>query len=205
MFPKIELLIGGPSCQPYSRAGKHLGLEDDRAWQLLAMLAAAVALGVRFLLIENVAALIFDDAQHGAFTDLKARCASEDYHLALSWIGGHPAVGGSSSKQHAFMLFEKNGRALPPFWHKPRMPQALARHMDLDKHPQHPLLVGLHLANKRLLLQPPEDFDVSRRNQLGVVNVPGGGSPLVMGSLVRLRGRCEKWRVMNAESENLLL
>jgi DNA (cytosine-5)-methyltransferase 1 len=58
----LDLLSGGPPCQPFSRAGKHLGIEDDR--DLFAEVARAIRrLHPRAFLIENTEGLAGDNFQ----------------------------------------------------------------------------------------------------------------------------------------------
>ena len=55
-LPRADVLIAGPPCQPWSRAGKRLGKEDLRDG-LAATIAAVKAVEPRAVVIENVPAI----------------------------------------------------------------------------------------------------------------------------------------------------
>lgn len=53
-----DLLAGGPPCQPFSSAGRMLGLDDPRGQLFLEFVRLADELRPRFILFENVAGLV---------------------------------------------------------------------------------------------------------------------------------------------------
>ncbi len=54
----VDLVVGGPPCQPYSVAGRRLGLSDPRGNLTLHMLRAIGAVQPRWFLLENVPGLL---------------------------------------------------------------------------------------------------------------------------------------------------
>ena len=58
----IDLIAAGPPCQPFSIAGKHLGLDDARGKLLLTFVNLASELAPRYIVVENVPRLLSDDA-----------------------------------------------------------------------------------------------------------------------------------------------
>lgn len=57
--PAVDLVTGGPPCQPFSDGGKRHGIADERwAWPWMRDVVAAVR--PRYVLVENVAALLRD-------------------------------------------------------------------------------------------------------------------------------------------------
>ncbi len=57
--PNVDVVCGGFPCQPFSDAGLKLGLADER-WMWPAMAAVIRAVRPRYVLVENVAALVRD-------------------------------------------------------------------------------------------------------------------------------------------------
>ncbi|OYT72896.1 MAG: hypothetical protein CFK52_03605 [Chloracidobacterium sp. CP2_5A] len=55
---QLDLLFGGPPCQPFSLAGKQLGLRDERGWLIFEMVRFAEALRPEVILIEQVKGLL---------------------------------------------------------------------------------------------------------------------------------------------------
>lgn len=70
--PAVDLIAGGFPCQPFSRHGLGLGIADHRwGWPWMRDLVAAVR--PRYVLIENVAALLgHAEAFHRILSDLSA-------------------------------------------------------------------------------------------------------------------------------------
>jgi len=66
----VDVLAGGFPCQPVSNAGKRLGTDDDR-WLWPAFADAIRTLRPRYVLVENVAALLGRGFEH-VITDLAA-------------------------------------------------------------------------------------------------------------------------------------
>ena len=56
--PDVFMLLGGPECQPFSKAGRRLGLVDMRARTLWWVLWCLAARQFPCALIENVEALL---------------------------------------------------------------------------------------------------------------------------------------------------
>ncbi len=63
--PTVDLICAGFPCQPFSLAGKQLGTDDER-WMWPATEAVIRALGPRYVLLENVSALVRDSGAFGA-------------------------------------------------------------------------------------------------------------------------------------------
>lgn len=57
-YPKAEIVIGGPPCQPFSVGGKQLGLKDSRDGFPI-FLSAVKQLNPKFLLFENVRGMLY--------------------------------------------------------------------------------------------------------------------------------------------------
>lgn len=62
--PVVDLVSGGFPCQPFSVAGNQLGTADER-WMWPAMADVVRAVRPRYVLVENVAALVRDRAAFG--------------------------------------------------------------------------------------------------------------------------------------------
>jgi hypothetical protein len=57
-LPWCHVLVGGACCQPFSKAGKQLGFEDDRAYSTIRMLHNVAAVRPWFAVSENVENLL---------------------------------------------------------------------------------------------------------------------------------------------------
>jgi DNA (cytosine-5)-methyltransferase 1 len=62
--PVVDLVAGGFPCQPFSTAGGHLGVTDER-WGWPWMAEAIRVVRPRYVLVENVAALLRDTVAFG--------------------------------------------------------------------------------------------------------------------------------------------
>jgi DNA (cytosine-5)-methyltransferase 1 len=63
--PRIDVVCAGFPCQPFSLAGKQLGISDER-WMWPPTFAAIRAVRPIYVLLENVAALVRDTLAFGA-------------------------------------------------------------------------------------------------------------------------------------------
>lgn len=81
---QLDLLIGGPPCQPFSKGGKRLGAEDERNG-IPTFLDALEALRPRAFILENVAQLWTNERYQEIREGLMARAAALGYaaHGAL--------------------------------------------------------------------------------------------------------------------------
>lgn len=64
--PPVDLVAGGFPCQPFSRSGRQLGIGDER-WGWPWMRSVIDVVGPRYVLVENVAALVDDPRFADAF------------------------------------------------------------------------------------------------------------------------------------------
>ena len=62
---ELDLLFGGPPCQPFSLAGKQNGLEDDRGPLLLEIVRFAKSLMPKVILLEQVKGLLSARGRNG--------------------------------------------------------------------------------------------------------------------------------------------
>ena len=72
-----DLLAGGPPCQPFSSAGRLLGLADPRGRLFLEFVRLADSLKPRFILFENVAGLVTARSPDGKVGGVLARVQKE--------------------------------------------------------------------------------------------------------------------------------
>jgi len=63
LYPKADIVIGGPPCQPFSVGGKQLGLKDSRDGFPI-FLAAINQLKPEFLLFENVRGMLYKNKEY---------------------------------------------------------------------------------------------------------------------------------------------
>ena len=79
-FEGVDLVAGGPPCQPFSSGGKGLAAEDER--DMIPQFVRAVAEArPRAFLMENVSAL-FGSTHAGYLNRVKLRLAALGYHVA---------------------------------------------------------------------------------------------------------------------------
>lgn len=62
--PRVDVICGGFPCQPFSNAGNMLGLADER-WAWPWMEAVIRGIRPRYVLVENVSALVRDERAFG--------------------------------------------------------------------------------------------------------------------------------------------
>lgn len=62
--PRVDVVCGGFPCQPFSLAGKQLGINDER-WMWPATAATIRAVRPGYVLLENVSALVRDGVAFG--------------------------------------------------------------------------------------------------------------------------------------------
>lgn len=63
--PRVDVICGGFPCQPFSHAGFQLGINDER-WMWPATADVIRAIRPRYVLLENVSALVRDSRAFGA-------------------------------------------------------------------------------------------------------------------------------------------
>jgi len=82
LYPKADIVIGGPPCQPFSVGGKQLGLKDSRDGFPI-FLAAINQLKPEFLLFENVRGMLYKNKWYllEVITELKKLGYYLDYAL----------------------------------------------------------------------------------------------------------------------------
>ena len=57
-LPYVDVLIGGISCQPWSRVGLQLGFEDTRVDTLFSTFLIAAVMQPKAIFLENVSAFV---------------------------------------------------------------------------------------------------------------------------------------------------
>lgn len=120
--PHVDLVAGGPPCQPFSRAGIKLGVNDDR-WLWPAMADAIRLVRPRYVLLENVAALLADrDAFGWILADLATLRFDAEWTLLSAC-----AMGAPHTRERLFLVAYTNQvdgptRLGPEPWHAPHGP-----------------------------------------------------------------------------------
>jgi len=105
----VDLISAGFPCQPFSVAGKQLGIEDDRwLWPNIARLIGDIQ--PRFVFLENVPGLI----QHGlgyVLQDLARLGFDAEWDLFSATNVGAPHL-----RKRVFILAHSNGQRLEELW-----------------------------------------------------------------------------------------
>lgn len=103
---RVDLVVGGIPCQPFSRAGERRGIEDER-WLWPIFWSAVRCMGARYIFLENVA----DFAVHGlgaAASDLAEAGWSAEWG-----VYGANEIGASQLRPRFFLLGHAGGTRLP--------------------------------------------------------------------------------------------
>jgi DNA (cytosine-5)-methyltransferase 1 len=74
----IDLLIGGPPCQPFSPAGRRAGLNDPRASPLIYFIRAIVDIRPRAFVMEEVPGILSSRIKHFPYYDKYKRTPSPE-------------------------------------------------------------------------------------------------------------------------------
>ena len=74
----IDLVFGGPPCQPFSAAGKHRGVEDPRGAMVSEFLRIVQDLSPRVFVLENVPGLV-SNAKGGALRFIQQKTEALGY------------------------------------------------------------------------------------------------------------------------------
>ena len=108
----VFLLIAGFACQPFSTAGRMLEQHDPRAYQVLLVIEAAIALQTSVLLLENVLGLVTNDWRHGIYSMIKAKLHVAGFRSHRAVCALDHEVSGDTGRDRAFLLFAKSEGAV---------------------------------------------------------------------------------------------
>jgi|TARA_R100001530_G_C4317027_1_gene154670 DNA (cytosine-5)-methyltransferase 1 len=90
-FPKAEVIIGGPPCQPFSVRGRQKGLKDSRDG-FPSFIAAVKKIRPKIFIIENVKGIIYKNKEylHQIISDLKKEGYIVEYKILKASDYGVP-------------------------------------------------------------------------------------------------------------------
>ena len=196
---EIDVLCGGPSCTPFSRAGKQRGGSDSRSSQLADMASMAAHFQPRIVLVENVFSLLdWPDvlAQADAAYD------AVGYTRVVTHRIRHDAVGGDSTRHRVFLVYEQHDKlhlpALPELHISTPSAASLLKHLlPVAQLPSESQLRGTFTA-------APPSSQGDDALLLGHLRWQEGPR-IRRGSLVTLRASASTWRVMKVEGSTLHL
>ena len=103
----VYLLIAGFACQPFSGAGKMREQNDPRAFQILLVIEAAIALKVTELLLENVLGFVDNDERHGIYTMAKAKLHVAGFRQHRGVKAKDSDVAGDTGRDRIFLKFKR--------------------------------------------------------------------------------------------------
>lgn len=97
--PRVDIVCGGPPCQPFSLAGRQLGIDDER-WMWPAMAHVVREIRPRYVLVENVSALVRDRV---AFGIVLADLAALGFDASWSVVSAC-SLGAPHTRERVFVL-----------------------------------------------------------------------------------------------------
>lgn len=124
---KVDLLLAGPPCQGHSSLNNHTRYEDPKNLLYLTVPAAAVALGARHIVIENVVNVMSD--KHGAARTAIGLLRDNGYRLSYGTLAADK-LGWPQTRRRFFVVASRDStpvdidelgkafvqRALPVSW-----------------------------------------------------------------------------------------
>lgn len=114
---RLDLLAGGPPCQPFSASGSRRGLDDPRGQLFLDFVRLAEELQPRFILFENVAGLVTAkdrDGRPGGVLERVGR-AFEKIGYACRFDLLNAADFGAPQRRVRLFMIGSRGEELPDF------------------------------------------------------------------------------------------
>ena len=165
------ILMGGPPCTPYSKAGRKEDLNDPRSREMQQMVHVTRILQSPLVIIENVLPFLQSDSWRLLQTSFK----SIGYSLVHEERLKHSNLGGATNRKRVFVWFQKDPEGFSTILHRafPRI-----RQPDLFTIPQMVVRDALnptgHITNpppmKNLLVWTrPFNFEVGKPACIGKV------------------------------------
>lgn len=110
LYPKADIVIGGPPCQPFSVGGKQLGLKDSRDGFPI-FLSAVEQLNPEILLFENVRGMLYKNKWY--LREVLRELKKLGYQIQYSLLNAvHYEV--PQNRERVIAIGSKEGIALPP-------------------------------------------------------------------------------------------
>ena len=108
-FPKTDIIIGGPPCQPFSVGGKQLGLKDARDGFPI-FLSAVEQNKPEILLFENVRGLLYKNKSY--LKEIIAHLETLGYKISYSLLNAK-FYGVPQNRERVIVIGSKNGINFP--------------------------------------------------------------------------------------------
>lgn len=108
--PAVDLVAGGPPCQPFSGSGRRRGVSDPR-WMWPAMADVVRAVRPRYVLLENVIGLVRDRVAFGWILGDLAELGFDAEWSVLSAC----SFGAPHTRERLFLLAYPNSLDGPPW------------------------------------------------------------------------------------------
>jgi site-specific DNA-cytosine methylase len=181
---QTDIVVAGVACQPFSTAGRMMEERDWRAFQSLLVLEAALMLGAKLVLLENVPGLTNNDFRHKVYSVivLKFRLAGFSQHR---WVSvQHHQLGGRTRRSRVFLAFARAGEVVD--WD---------RWVPCRREP----------AGSWPAEVPLSDGHQQGWGPVAQGSVLLGGECVTVGCAVAVAGKPGSWRVMHHEGDVLQL
>ena len=195
-FAHDLIVTGGASCCPFSISGKRLRQLDERSTQGMDTAALAVHLGATSLIIENVIPFLEEDHLHRLVSEMADYLLQHDYVLVATWALSDASLGGCSSRERVFLVWEWVGMAsMLPAWPpdpppvEPSLLMEILEPFNLSKR----LQVG---GQSELLLDGPYPEVTGQARRAGSLWIRGPAQKWMEGEAVKFEGDHRVWRIL---------
>lgn len=198
-FPSADVVIGGPPCQPWSEAGKHLGSEDERDG-FPAFIHCIREVRPKLFIVENVKGLTFEKNWcylTQILNQFEELGYTIEHHVVRMSDYGVP-----QNRERLFILGHHGNFSLPP-----KREQKFTVHHALGRMAKYPAKNASYLTpseddyiasyEEKCQLKTPRDLHLDRpARTLTCRNLSGSTSDMIR--LVMPDGRRRKLRVKEA-------